>query len=97
MIICSILSVIGLVFLIMYLPEKIRGASVRALLFKSAASCCFIAVGIAAAAISKAEFGFFVIGGLVCGLLGDLWLDLKFVTFHQPFSLFLSNSAKRSA
>ena len=79
MIICSFLSVVGLVFLIMYLPEKIRGASVRALLFKSAVSCCFIAVGIAAAAVSKAEFGFFVIGGLVCGLLGDLWLDLKFV------------------
>ena len=79
MIVCSILTVIGLAFLLMYLPEKIRGASVRGLLLKSAVSFFFIAVAIAAAASSKAEYGYFVIGGLVCGLLGDLWLDLKFV------------------
>ena len=79
MIVCSLLTVIGLVFLLMYLPEKIRGASVRGLLLKSAVSFFFIAVAIAAAICSKAEYGYFVIGGLVCGLLGDLWLDLKFV------------------
>lgn len=79
MVICSILTAIGLVFLLMYLPEKIRGASVRGLLLKSAVSCLFIAVAVAAAASSRAGFGYYVIGGLVCGLMGDLWLDLKFV------------------
>ena len=79
MLFCSVFTVAGLIFLLMYLPEKIRGASVRGLLLKSAVSCMFIFVGIAAAAASKAEFGYFVIGGLACGLLGDIWLDLKFV------------------
>ena len=79
MFICSLLTIVGLVFLLMYLPEKIRGASVRGLMLKSAVSCMFIFVGIAATACSGAEFGYFVIGGLVCGLLGDLWLDLKFI------------------
>lgn len=79
MVICLVLTLIGLVFLLMYVPKKIRSASVEALLLKSAVSCFFIAAAIAAAASSGKEFGFFVIGGLVCGLLGDIWLDLKFV------------------
>lgn len=79
MIACSTLTVIGLAFLLLYLPEKIHGASVRGLLLKSAVSFFFITVAIAAAVDSKAEYGYFIIGGLVCGLLGDLWLDLKFV------------------
>ena len=74
---CLILLILGAAALAVYIPEKIRGYTVKAVLKKSVVSLLFIAV--AAAAGSQTILAQFIIVGLVCGLLGDIWLDLKYV------------------
>ncbi len=74
----------GALALICYIREKLRAYSLRAVFFKSAVSVLFLAVGVYAAwrcgaAGRKALFCPFVLLGLVFGLLGDVWLDLKYV------------------
>lgn len=70
---------LGLVVLFFYVREKLRAYSVKALILKSLVSCLFIATGFCALWLNTRPFGFFIVGGLVCGLLGDIWLDLKYV------------------
>ena len=71
------LLILGAAALAHYIPEKLRGYTVKAVLLKSIVSVLFIATAIAAG--SKAPMAPFVILGLVFGLLGDIWLDLKYV------------------
>jgi len=75
---------IGLIALCVYIREKIRACSLKAALIKSFVSLLFIAVGVLgayrAAAAGRADILCpFVLLGLVMGLLGDVWLDLKYV------------------
>ena len=79
MTLCIVLSLIGVTVLICYVKEKLSAYSPRELMLKSAVSFFFIAVAIAAQAISSKTYGCYVIAALVCGLLGDVWLDLKYV------------------
>ncbi len=77
-----ILLCAGAVSLIVYIREKIRACSVRAVLLKSLVSFLFLAVGIYGAwrgAGAASPLCPFVLLGLLCGLLGDIWLDLKYV------------------
>lgn len=83
----------GAILLFVYIPEKIKAYSVKALLLKSLVSVLFVAVGVYGAQSSAVKGGIgllspFVILGLVCGLLGDVWLDLKYVfpEKDQPFT-----------
>ena len=76
-----ILLIIGLGVLAFYIPEKIRGYTVKALLLKSIVSVLFISVAVSAG--SSARLAPFIILGLVCGLMGDVWLDLKYVFPEQ--------------
>ena len=80
------LLVLGLIALGLYIPEKLRGYTVKALLKKSIVSLLFIAVAVAAR--SSASLAPFVILGLVFGLSGDIWLDLKYVfpSHDSPFT-----------
>lgn len=80
------LLVLGFIALGWYIPEKLRGYTVNALLKKSLVSLLFICV--AAAAASSAPLAPFVILGLVFGLCGDIWLDLKYVfpSHDKPFT-----------
>ena len=71
------LIILGAIALAFYIPEKIRRYSVKAVLLKSIVSTLFIAVAVSAA--SEEPLARMVIMGLVCGLLGDIWLDLKYV------------------
>lgn len=71
------LLILGGLALGLYIPEKIRGYTVKAVFLKSVVSLLFVAVAVAAG--TTAALGPFVILGLVCGLLGDVWLDLKYV------------------
>lgn len=81
--ICQILLLCGAVSLILYLREKIRRYSVKAVLLKSLVSVLFVAVAVCGWYASSTEgpqpLGIFVILGLLFGLLGDIWLDLKYV------------------
>ena len=72
----------GAVALVLYVREKIAAYSVRAVIIKAVVSTLFIAVGILGMAVSAVNpnlMGPFIVLGLVCGLLGDIWLDLKYV------------------
>ena len=89
---CIILFVLGIITLILYVKEKVKACSVRAVFLKSVVSSFFIAVAICGWYTSSLVSGQqilapFVILGLVCGLLGDIWLDLKYV-FPEKDGLF---------
>ena len=90
-IICLILGVLALAF---YIPEKIRGYTVKAVFLKSAVSVLFIATAVTAG--SAGIISPFIEMGLVFGLLGDIWLDLKYVfreyDVHFTYAGFISFS-----
>ncbi len=77
-------AAMGAVLLVFFVREKLRSYCVRALFWKTAVSVMFMAAGAAAAgaipaASAQRGFSWFVLGGLLFGLLGDIWLDLKYV------------------
>ena len=72
-----VLFIFGMISLAFYIPEKLRGYTVKAVLMKSVVSLLFVAVAVSAR--STAVLAPFIILGLVFGLLGDIWLDLKYV------------------
>ena len=66
--------------LVLYIREKIASYSVKAVLLKSVVSVLFITVAVLGWYLSnKGILGIFVIIWLTFGLLGDIWLDLKYV------------------
>ena len=80
----SLLLVCGTVLLFLYIWEKIKAYSVKAVLLKSVVSMLFIMVGVYGTWLSASKGNAvllcpFVVLGLLCGLLGDIWLDLKYV------------------
>ena len=72
-----LLLVLGALALAVYIPEKLCGYTLKAVFKKSIVSVLFVAV--AASSGSSAPLAPFVIVGLTFGLLGDIWLDLKYV------------------
>ncbi len=81
---CYLLTAVGAVFLVLFIREKIKAYSLKAVFIKSVVSALFLAVGacgwfLSSRAGGLSLTGVFVLLGLLCGLLGDLWLDLKFV------------------
>ncbi len=88
-----LLLVCGAVLLFVYIREKIKAYSVKALILKSIVSVLFVAVGVygswlCAAKGTASSLCPFVVLGLVFGLLGDIWLDLKYVfpEKDEPFT-----------
>ncbi|MCR5138326.1 MAG: lysoplasmalogenase [Oscillospiraceae bacterium] len=75
------LIVLGIILLVWYIREKLRAYSVKALLIKSMVSVLFVAVAVTAKA--GAPLAPYVVLGLVFGLMGDIWLDLKYVFPEQ--------------
>lgn len=75
-----VFTVLGAISLVLYVAEKLRAFTPRAVLRKTLVSAFFVCTALAAAyAVGKGSYPFFIIGGLVFGLFGDVWLDLKFV------------------
>lgn len=80
LILCIVFICLGAVSLTFFLLEKTRKYSVKAAMIKSVTSLFFIAV--AAVGLYKHENNslcLFVLLGLLVGLLGDIWLDFKYV------------------
>lgn len=75
--------ILGIAATVAFLVKRVREGGVKAAMLKAFASTLFIATGVAAAACvigaDKFSFALFVIMGLVMGLMGDIWLDLKWV------------------
>ena len=81
---CIVLLACGAAALALFLREKLRGPTLKAALWKSLTSALFVALAVcgwtrAAAGGALPVLGAFVVPGLVFGLMGDIWLDLKFV------------------
>ena len=88
-----LLLVCGAVLLFVYIREKIRAYSVKAVLLKSIVSVLFVTVGVYGTWLSARRGSVsplcpFVVLGLLFGLLGDIWLDLKYVfpEKDEPFT-----------
>ena len=88
-----VLIVCAVVLLVLYVREKIKAYSLKAVVIKSFVSLLFIPVGVLGLSVSAANSGgalteVLVVMGLVCGLLGDIWLDLKYVfpEHDRPFT-----------
>lgn len=78
--ICLIFVILGVLSLVFYLIEKCKNYSLKGVLIKTAVSLFFIATALAGAFQKSVHIlNPFVISGLFLGLLGDIWLDLKYV------------------
>jgi len=85
--VCILLMSLGAVALTLFLCEKIRKYSVKATMIKSIASLLFITLSVYTFYKSNFNtFGIFVIVAQVFGLLGDIWLDFKYVFREQEKS-----------
>lgn len=71
----------GIAATVFFLIMRVRRGGVPALIVKAVASLFFITTACAALAVNagRLSYGLLIIPGLVCGLLGDIWLDLKYV------------------
>ena len=89
---CILLTVCWAAALAFYVREKLRGTTLKAALWKSVVSALFVAAAVcawytAAAGGTLSVLGAFVVPGLVFGLMGDIWLDLKYVYAHDDAPL----------
>ncbi len=74
------IMVVAAIFVVFYLFEKIRKYSVKSVLLKTFISVLFMAVAVLAAYEKHGHIlNPFIILGLLFGLTGDVWLDLKYV------------------
>lgn len=82
---------IAAVVLFLYIREKNRAYSMKELFLKTTLSALFVLLSLLAAFESGndnvARIDVFIIMGLVFGLLGDVWLDLKYVFASEDVRL----------
>ena len=76
-----VLLAIGITATIVFLVLRVKKGGIAALYAKAIASCCFIATALAAMNRNRVflEFGTLILAGLILGMLGDIWLDLKWI------------------
>lgn len=82
---------LGAVALTLFLIARDRNGSVKALLLKSTTSFLFISVAFASFMVNSgqgvATFFALIMMGLICGLIGDIVLDLK-IMYKESSSLY---------
>ena len=73
--------IVGVLVTIVFLVMRVMRGGIGAMFIKAGASVCFIGTAFSAFAFnnSNMEYGILVIMGLIFGLLGDVWLDMKYV------------------
>ena len=82
-----IMTVFGVVFICMFLAMRVKKATPKAAAVKAMTSVCFMLAWLVLAKQNMNDFALFIGGGLLFGLLGDIWLDLKFC-YPQDDDLF---------
>lgn len=79
-----------IVFVIAFLVVRVKQGGVKALFLKTISAVLFILSSFVALSIKPENYyyGVFIVIGLVFGMLGDIWLDLKFVhrDFDEPYT-----------
>lgn len=82
------LLAIGITATIIFLVLRVKKGGIAALYAKAIASCCFIATALAAMNRNRVflEFGTLILAGLILGMLGDIWLDLKWIYLQDKNS-----------
>lgn len=90
--------VLGVASLVTFLVMRVKKMQPQATVAKAVTSVFFMATAAACSAMNPTPFASLVIIGLLCGLLGDIWLDLKYVypqhdTFYTycGFSSFMAS------
>ncbi len=71
----------GIIMTVIFLALRVKVGGIKAMFSKAAASLCFIVTGIVAFALNQHNFAYanLILYGLVFSMLGDIWLDLKYV------------------
>ena len=81
-----IIICVGALMLFWFLFEKVKAYSLKEVFLKAITSLLFIALCIYGASQSTlTRFPYFAIAGLVCGMLGDIALDLKYVYKEKDY------------
>lgn len=72
---------VGIVVTGVFLYLRVKEERVKAVFTKAAASLCFIGTGLVAFSLNRDnfEYAILMIFGLVFSMLGDIWLDLKYI------------------
>ena len=81
---------IGILITILFLYLRVQKGGLWGLFSKAAASLSFVALGLAGLTLHLEHIGFgtFMLFGLICGMLGDIWLDLKWI-YEKDKAVFL--------
>lgn len=84
--------IIGILATAVFLVLRVKRGGIAALYAKAVASLGFIATAVAATYENSLflDFGFLMCFGLVFGLLGDVWLDLKWIYLQDKDSYLYS-------
>ena len=91
MIVPIILMSIGGLSLTWFLFEKVKAYSIKAVCIKAVTSLLFIALGFYGFYLSRLNYlPLFICFGLICGLAGDIFLDLKYVFKENDFGYTLA-------
>lgn len=82
----------GLAATVIFLVVRVKKGGIPGLYTKSIASFCFIATALAATNKNSTFIGYasLMIFGLVMGMLGDIWLDLKWIQLENKDSYLYS-------
>lgn len=70
---------LGLLSLIGFLYLRVKKTDVKSLMLKAVTSVMFIMTGVFLMISKPSLYSGLIVGGLVCGILGDIWLDMKFM------------------
>ncbi|MBN1690048.1 MAG: hypothetical protein JW901_03400 [Dehalococcoidia bacterium] len=86
-----LIVLLGAIALTLFLVNRDRNGSVKALLYKTLASFLFMAVAFTSFLVNSSQdvatFAVLIMMGLVCGLIGDILLDLKII-YKESSSLY---------
>lgn len=86
----AIIVLIGLISLCAFLFLRVKKTDVKSLMLKAVTSVMFILTGVFLTIVNPSLYAGLIVAGLTCGILGDIWLDMKFM--YKQDEKFLTNA-----